>query len=180
MLSQTSEKVADQLNGFNGLALNPLSNEVFASCSTSFIKTEREDIDAELSSVQIWKLSEDSLSNFVTQAEGSLKRQRTDISTFAPAKYVQINGGVDSLAWLDGDNLVAGCRDHAIKIIDVEKSYVTKQSIQTEHKVPTSMDTSQDHLILTGSEDAIIRLWDCRTGENRPAKQMVHQYEGHN
>lgn len=87
---------------------------------------------------------------------------------------------MDSLAWLDGDNLVAGCRDHAIKIIDVEKSYVTKQSIQTEHKVPTSIDTSQDHLILTGSEDAIIRLWDCRTGENRPNKQLVHQYEGHN
>jgi len=34
-------------------------------------------------------------------------------------------------------------------------------------------------LILSGSEDSCVRLWDVRSGEKRPVKQMVHQYEGH-
>lgn len=66
VLSQTNEKLADILGGFNSLALNPLCNEMFASCSTNFVKTDLEDIDEDLASVQIWKLSEDSLSNFNT------------------------------------------------------------------------------------------------------------------
>ena len=41
------------------------------------------------------------------------------------------------------------------------------------------MSTAQDHLVLVGSEDSVIRLFDTRTGEKRPAKQMTHQYKGH-
>ena len=86
---------------------------------------------------------------------------------------------MNSLSWLDGDTLVAGCEDHSIKLVDIEKSYIIKQSILTSHKVPTCMDTSSRNLILTGSEDSTIRLWDCRTGSERPAKQMLHSYQGH-
>ena len=107
------------------------------------------------------------------------KRQKTDISTFEPAQCIQINGGVNSLAWLDGETLIAGCEEHAIKLVDIEKSYIVKQSVLTQHKVPTCIDTSSSNLILTGSEDAIIRLWDVRTGENKPVKQLAGQYEGH-
>ena len=87
---------------------------------------------------------------------------------------------MNTLNWLNGETLVAGCsRDHAIKLVDVEKSHLIKQSILTEHKVPTCLDTAQDFLALTGSEDSVIRLWDTRTGEQRPAKQMSHTYKGH-
>lgn len=43
-----------------------------------------------------------------------------------PKEYIQVKGGVSSLTWLDGDSLVAGCGDHAIKIVDVENAYVIK------------------------------------------------------
>jgi len=46
------------------------------------------------------------------------------------------------MEWLDGDSLVAGCGDHALKVIDIEKSYLVKQSIMTEYKVPTCLDTA--------------------------------------
>ena len=33
-----------------------------------------------------------------------------------------------------------------------------------DYKVPTCLDTSQEHLIITGCEDGVIRLWDTRSG----------------
>ena len=81
--------------------------------------------------------------------------------------------------WLNGDNLVAGCMDHAIKIVDVENSHSVKQSILMEHKVATCMDTSQDYLVLTGSEDSQIRLWDTRSGSQKPARRLANTYQGH-
>lgn len=74
VLSQTNEKVADALNGFNSLALNPLCNEMFASCSSNYVRSDAEDVEEDLASVQIWKLDEQSLFNKNAQAEGSLKR----------------------------------------------------------------------------------------------------------
>jgi WD40 repeat protein len=73
-----------------------------------------------------------------------------------------VNGGVKSLSWLNGETLVVGCEEHAIKLIDAERGAFVKQSILTQHKVPTCMDCSQGSLILSGSEDATIRLWDTR------------------
>ena len=91
-----------------------------------------------------------------------------------------MNGGVCSLDWLNGDNLVAGCQlDHAIKVVDVEKSFLVKQSLLTDHKVPTCLTTAQDHLVLAGSEDSVVRLFDARTGDKRAAQQLTHSYKGH-
>lgn len=75
---------------------------------------------------------------------------------------IQVNGGVQSLNWLDSDTIVAGCQDHAIKLVDIEKSFVVKQSIMLEHKTPTCMDTNGENLILAGCEDSVIRLYDTR------------------
>ena len=64
VIASVSEEISDQVNGWNALAQNPITNEVFASASTNFIKKDLESEDKQLSSVQIWKLSEESLSNF--------------------------------------------------------------------------------------------------------------------
>lgn len=91
-----------------------------------------------------------------------------------------MKGGVHSLCWLDGDNLVAGCGDHAIKLVDIEKSFVIKQSILTDNKVPTCIDTAQDNLILSGSEDGVIRLWDTRLGSaSKSTKHLSAQFSSH-
>ena len=87
-----------------------------------------------------------------------------------------MNGGVSTLAWLDQSNLVAGCECHALKIIDIEKSYVVKQSILTNHKVAQCLDTSQANLILTGNEDSCIRMWDQRNSSSRESTKI---YSGH-
>lgn len=76
------------------------------------------------------------------------------------------------MGWINGGTFVAGCNDQALKIIDVENNYLIKQSILTNYKVPTCLDTSQDNLILTGCEDGIIRLWDIRSGQNHAIKHL--------
>jgi WD40 repeat protein len=47
----------------------------------------------------------------------------------------------------------------------------------TNHKVPTSIDSVQETVILTAHEDSVIKLWDIRTGVNE--KKFKAQYEGH-
>ena len=180
LISQVSTELSEALGGWNSLSVNPTNNDLIASSSINLLRkpavTGMEG-ELDLGSIQMWRLSEDSLYNQVTKTSSS-KRQRTEVSTFQPEKVFHLNGGVESLSWLDGDTLIAGCQDHALKLVDVEKSYVVKQSIITHHKVPTCLDTSGGNLILTGCEDATIRLWDARQGQNA-AKQIVNEYNGH-
>lgn len=171
--------MADAVGGWNSLALNPTDSELLAACSSNFTKKPAEGETDNIASVQLYKLNEDSLSNMEHSISKSNKRQKTEISTFAPSQSIQINGGISTLTWLDDITLVAGCHEHAIKLVDIEKSYIVKQSILTQHKVPTCIDTSGTNLLLSGSEDSIIRLWDIRTGSDKPVKQLASQYEGH-
>ena len=110
--------------------------------------------------------------------DGSLKRRKVEVSTLEPSQMIQVNGGVHSLAWLDSDTLVAGCQDHAIKLVDIEKSFMVKQSIMLEHKTPTCMDTGSENLILAGCEDSVIRLFDTRVSGSQKA-QLKNSYEAH-
>ena len=79
---------------------------------------------------------------------------------------------------MDNETLVAGCLDHALKVVDTVKGNVVKQSILTVHKVATCMDCAQSNLILTGCEDAVIRLWDTRQGD-RAARSVTGTYSAH-
>ena len=47
----------------------------------------------------------------------------------------------------------------------------------TQHKVPTCLDSSQEHTLLTGNEDSVVRLWDVRSGSSE--KIFKAQFESH-
>lgn len=42
MIASVSEDLSDQVNGWNVLAQNPITNEIFASASTNFVKKDIE------------------------------------------------------------------------------------------------------------------------------------------
>ena len=72
-----------------------------------------------------------------------------------------------------------GGQDHQIKIVNVDTKKI-EEIIFTNHKVPTSIDSIQDSLILTGHEDSLIRLWDIRVSSaGSSEKKFKSQYEGH-
>jgi WD40 repeat protein len=82
------------------------------------------------------------------------------------------------LSWMNEETLVAGCEDHAIKLVDVEKSQHVTQSILTDSKVPTCIDTDFNNLVLSGCEDGVIRLWDVRASEKKQ-KLLQNSFKGH-
>jgi WD40 repeat protein len=75
--------------------------------------------------------------------------------------------GANVITWLDSDTLVAGCQDHAIKLVDLEKTFLIKQSIMTDYKLPTCIDSSGANLVIAGCEDSVIRLYDTRSGSKQ-------------
>lgn len=80
------------------------------------------------------------------------------------------------MKWAGPSTIYAGCYDHQIKIINVDKLQI-EEVLFTNHKVPTSIDSVQESLVLTGHEDSTIRLWDVRSGLSE--KRFKSQYEGH-
>ena len=53
VLAQTSEQLGDAVNGWNSLSQNPLTPDVFASCSNEFKRSE----ENKFASVQLWKIN---------------------------------------------------------------------------------------------------------------------------
>ena len=80
------------------------------------------------------------------------------------------------MKWSGPSKIFAGCLDHSIKLINVDRSQV-EEVLFTSHKVPTCMDTSQESTLITGHEDAVVRLWDVRSGTSE--KTFKSQYESH-
>lgn len=72
VLAQASREYADSLGGWNCLSLCPTDNELFAASSINFKKKAQES-DEKLSSVQLYRLSEETLGNMSVKT-GSNKR----------------------------------------------------------------------------------------------------------
>ena len=49
----------------------------------------------------------------------------------------------------------------------------------TDSKVPTCLDTDLNNLILSGSEDGVIRLWDTRGTTKSAQRFLSSTYKGH-
>jgi WD40 repeat protein len=63
-----------------------------------------------------------------------------------------------------------------LKLVNVEKQQV-EEVLFTSHKVPSAIDSSSESTLLTGHEDAIIRLWDVRSGASEKTFKAV--FESH-
>jgi WD40 repeat protein len=108
-----------------------------------------------------------------------LKRQKISDSYVSPVEAISCSGGIASLHWSSPSRIYVGGQDHQIKIVNVDTKKI-EEIIFTNHKVPTSIDSIQDSLILTGHEDSLIRLWDIRVSSaGSSEKKFKSQYEGH-
>jgi WD40 repeat protein len=128
----------------------------------------------------VWKLDQAILGaeSVAAQKKGApTKRVKTSqVSNIGPAAKIHCAGGISSLKWASPNQIAAGCRDHTIKLVNVERQQV-EEVIFTSHKVPTSLDSTKGSLLLTGHEDSVIRLWDVRTGASE--RNAKAEYEAH-
>ena len=125
--------------------------------------------------MQLWNTNGE-MGNGLAQ-EDSNKRQRVETKQLAPHQAIQVKGGVGSLAWLDGQSLVAGCvNDHALKVLDAETAQISA-TVLTDYKAPLAIDATQGNLIVAGCEDAILRLFDVRA--NTKVRSINKTYDGH-
>ena len=84
---------------------------------------------------------------------------------------------VSSLAWLDDNELVSSGWDHCIHIWDVATA--TNKQTLTGNKV--IMDISYSHykkLLVSGSTDRFIRLWDPRVTDGKVVQSMLSSHNG--
>lgn len=104
--------------------MNPTDHDLVATSSVNFQRKSDISELEHLASVQLYRLTTENLRNQSSQKAN--KRQKTEVSTLTSSSSAQIHGGVQSLEWLDANTLVAGCQDHAIKLIDVQNQNIVK------------------------------------------------------
>ncbi len=80
------------------------------------------------------------------------------------------------MKWSGPAKIFASCLDHTLKLINVDRGQVD-EIMFTQHKVATCLDSSTDSTLITGHEDAVVRLWDIRSGQSE--KNFKSTYEGH-
>lgn len=93
-----------------------------------------------------------------------------------PHAKVHCSGGISSLKWSEPGRIIAGCNDHSLKIVNVERQQVD-EILFTQHKVPTAIDSSKGSSLISGHEDGVVRLWDVRSGASE--KSYKSQFESH-
>ena len=74
--------------------------------------------------VLIWKLDESILNaEQVPQKKGvPTKRMKTGhVQSIGPAAKIHCTGGLSSIKWTAPNRIVAGCKDHTLKLINVER-----------------------------------------------------------
>lgn len=104
------------------------------------------------------------------------KRQKTNESHISAVSQISCGGGISSMKWNDPTQILVGCYDHAIKIVNVDRAQVV-EVLFTNHKVATCMDAVQSDILITGHEDAVVRLWDIRSGQQE--KKFKSAYDSH-
>lgn len=96
-----------------------------------------------------------------------------------PHSKISVSGnGISALKWAGPSKIFAGCKgDHTVKVINSDRAQV-EEIMFTQHKVATCIDAVNEDFLLTGHEDALVKLWDVRTGVAERSFKSV--YDAHN
>ncbi|CAI9727768.1 biogenesis WDR12 homolog [Octopus vulgaris] len=85
--------------------------------------------------------------------------------------------GISSLCWVDRNQICTASWDHTMKIWDLERA----ESLTTMQGSKVFLDLAYsplNQLIITGSADRHIRLWDHRTNEGAIVKNSFSSHRG--
>ncbi|TNV79220.1 hypothetical protein FGO68_gene6698 [Halteria grandinella] len=176
---QTIAQSKDELNGsesFGCLSNNPLNNQFI--CSSGPIIHQEDGAGVHEQGILIWKLDQNILKkDALPQKLGApTKRVRTDaVQEISPHAKIHCSGGISSLKWSGPGKIFAGCNDHSLKLVNVERQQI-EEILFTQHKVPTALDASKETSLISGHEDGIVRLWDVRSGSSSNYKS---QFDSH-
>lgn len=181
---QTIAQSKDELNGdesFGCLSGNPLNNQFI--CSSGPIMNHEEGASAfgahQETGILIWKLDSRILKNDALPSKlgAPTKRVKSDtVQQIAPSAKIHCSGGISSLKWSGPGKIFAGCNDHSLKLVNVERQQV-EEILFTQHKVPTAIDATKESSLISGHEDGVVRLWDVRSGSSE--KIYKSQFESH-
>ncbi|CDW73040.1 ribosome biogenesis protein wdr12 [Stylonychia lemnae] len=158
-------------DGFKCLGSNPMNNEFICSAyQTNDSAPEK--------AILIWRLNKQHLEDSSQKQlkMGEMKRLKTNITYISAHQNITCGGGIQSMKWATPSRIYVGCSDHSVKIVNVEQAQI-EEVLFTTYKVPTCIDSIQETLLLTGHEDATVKLWDIRTGVAE--RKYKSQYESH-
>merc|ERR1739848_408149 len=91
-----------------------------------------------------------------------LKKLKTAPSALKPHHELSVyRDCVTSLRWLSAEALISGSYDHTVRVTDLEKGE-QRSMIDFESNVVSAVAAYGD-VIVTGHDDAYIRIWDQRS-----------------
>lgn len=127
MLAEAKEEYAGS-DGYRVLSNNPLNNQFIASGGVINSNSEESAVGRhEDGGILIWKLdSSITQDNAIgKKVGGPTKRLKSGIPTqIAPHGKIACSGGLSSLKWSGPSKVFAGCLDHSLKVIDVDRLQV--------------------------------------------------------
>lgn len=112
--------------------------------------------------IHIWQIPTDFSQNSGHKSQKSKKKKvELDLSILPKLATEEIHKGtVESLNWINNQEIVSSSSAHEIAITDIVKMS-RSETILTRDSVPTSLDTKGNE-ILSSHEDGQIRMWDRR------------------
>eukprot|EP01017_Pseudomicrothorax_dubius_P035253 TRINITY_DN4910_c0_g1_i2.p1 TRINITY_DN4910_c0_g1~~TRINITY_DN4910_c0_g1_i2.p1 ORF type:complete len:493 (+),score=123.99 TRINITY_DN4910_c0_g1_i2:99-1481(+) len=148
--------------------VNPLDGHLF--CSGGFD-----------GSLLIWKLDSDALSIGNPQGAGKKsdrnprKKVKLSLNELRPAQELRSvhTECLSQLIWRDQKTIITGSHDHTVKFFDADK-LAESQTIKCGDNIVSAL-AATNQMLLTGHEDAYIRLWDERAG----MRQVSRLFKSH-
>uniref|UniRef100_T1JCX6 Ribosome biogenesis protein WDR12 homolog n=1 Tax=Strigamia maritima TaxID=126957 RepID=T1JCX6_STRMM len=125
--------------------------------------------------IKIWSSlpdeSEDTDRKRLKTEGGSHSKTRTPVMTLSGHKEA-----VTAVQWIGSKELCSASWDHTIRLWDVEMGGIKSEMVGTKNFIDIAY-SPLNHLIVSGSTDRHVRLWDCRQNS---AAVVQNVYTSHN